>query len=35
VREHGVKALAESVNQERLARCDAAALEEINRRIKS
>jgi hypothetical protein len=33
VRERSVKALAEPVNQERLARCDAAAIAEINRRI--
>ena len=33
VREHGVKALTEPVNQGRLARCDAAAVAEINRRI--
>ncbi len=31
--EHGMTALAEPRNQERLSRCDAAALAEINRRI--
>jgi hypothetical protein len=33
VRERGLKALTEPDTQERIARCDAAAIAEINRRI--
>jgi hypothetical protein len=33
VREHGLKALKEPANQERLRRCDAAAQEQIIQRI--
>ena len=33
IRENGVEALTDPANQERLRRCDAAAISEINRRI--
>ena len=33
MKENGVEALTDPANQERLRRCDAAALAEINRRI--
>ena len=33
IRENGVEALTDFANQERLRRCDAAAIAEINRRI--
>jgi hypothetical protein len=33
VRERGVAALKETINQERLSRCDAAARQQINERI--
>jgi hypothetical protein len=35
VRERGLKALGEPLNQERLSRCDAAARAQINQRIEN
>ena len=35
VRKHGIEALKEPANVERLSRCDAAARKEINERIKA